>query len=502
MRTSLRTTVRTAVVVARIGPIILSFRRDVRRWLFWGGPVARSAAFHQRRAEKLVATAAGLGPSFVKMMQVVAGRADLIPEPYVSAISTLTDRVPPVSGEAVEREILAAYGRPASEVFEAWNPVPVAAASIGQVHKAVYHGREVAIKVLRPGVEQLVADDIVASRRIIGWAGKLFDNPHIAGLRGVIDEFARRIADEMDFRREAENAIEIRHNFSNVPNIVVPEIIEGMVRQRVLVMEYMHGTKLDALAPKIADGSVDPRKLVSTVMELYVQMMMIDGLFHADPHAGNLLVRDDGALILLDFGLVVRVSRELRLALVRTIFGAIRRDPDAVTDGFFALGVVTPGVGRDIVLRLVRTLLGVAFEKTTTQERVAMMNDVHADLLADRVMTTLYDFPVILPPDLVYFARTAALIEGFGIRYDARFNALEFAAPVALRLRHRIMTSLGVATRPEPSDVLTAVRSAWRKAGTIIFQATKDLAGLASEVVVSLTTGFTEGTTSETLTKF
>jgi predicted unusual protein kinase regulating ubiquinone biosynthesis (AarF/ABC1/UbiB family) len=426
------------------------------------------------------------------MMQVIAGRADLIPEPYVSAISTLTDRVPPVSSEAVEREIVAAYGKPARELFEEWNPVPVAAASIGQVHKAVYHGREVAVKVLRPGVERLVADDIVASRRIIAWAGKLFDNPHITGLRAVIDEFARRINDEMDFRCEAEYAIEIRHNFANVPNIVVPEIVEGMVRQRVLVMEYMHGTKLDALGPKIASGSVDPRKLVSTVMEMYVQMMMIDGLFHADPHAGNLLVRDDGALILLDFGLVVRVPKEIRLALVRTIFAAIRRDPEGVTDGFFALGVVTPGTSRDVVLRLVQTLLMGAFEKTTTQERMAMMNEVHAQLLADRVLTTLYDFPVMLPPDLVYFARTAALIEGFGVRYDERFNALEFAAPIAIRLRHRILMSLGVNTRPEPRDIADAMRSAWRKAGMIIFQAGKELAGLASDVVMSLTSGLSE----------
>jgi predicted unusual protein kinase regulating ubiquinone biosynthesis (AarF/ABC1/UbiB family) len=107
-------------------------------------------------------------------------------------------------------------------------------------------------------------------------------------------------------------------------------------------------------------------------------------------------------------------------------------------------------------------------------------------------MTTLYDFPVMLPPDLVYFARTAALIEGFGIRYDARFNALEFAAPIAIRLRHRILTSLGVATRPEPRDIANAMRSAWQKAGMIIFHAGKELAGLASGVVMSLTSGFNQ----------
>ena len=471
---------RTAYVLARILPLLLSFRRDVHRWIFFGRPAIRTAALHRKRAERLVATIAGLGPSFVKMAQVFAGRADLLPEPYLSTVSTLTDRVPAVPIDAVEREITTAYGQSPRELFDRWEPVPVASASLGQVHRAWYQGREVAVKVLRPGVERLVASDVVAARHIISWASRIFKSPHIAGLRAVIDEFARRIGDEMDFRREAEYAIEIRQNFAEVPAVVVPEIIPELVRQRVLVMEFMHGTKLDALAPLISTGQIDPRQLVRTVMELYVQMMMIDGLFHADPHPGNLLVRDDGAVILLDFGLVVRVPREIRLALVQTIFAAIKRDPDAVADGFIALGVVTPGTDRAVIVRLVRTLLGAAFERTTTQERLQMMTVVHQELLADRVMTTLYDFPVILPPDLVYFARTAALIEGFGVRYDTRFNALEFASPIAIRLRRRIFESLGLETRPAVEEVVATVQRTIRDAGLVLRRAGNDLAALAS----------------------
>jgi predicted unusual protein kinase regulating ubiquinone biosynthesis (AarF/ABC1/UbiB family) len=477
---------RTAYVLFRILPLFFSFRRDVRRWIFFGGTATRTPAFHRRRAERLVATIAGLGPSFVKMAQVFAGRADLLPEPYLSAISALADRVPEVPAEAIEREIIAAYGRPVHELFEVWDGVPVAAASLGQVHRAQYQGREVAVKVLRPNVEQLVAADIVAARWILERAESLFPNPHIRGLHAIVDEFSRRIGSEMDFRQEAAFATEIRHNFAKMPDVVIPEIVEELTRQRVLVMEFMHGTTLDKLQPLIDAGRVDPYKLVRTVMEVYVQMMMIDGLFHADPHPGNILVRDDGTLILLDFGLVMRVPRETRLVLVRTIFAAIHRDAEAVTDGFIALGVVTPGTDRTVILRVVETLLGVAFNRTTAQERIAIMTAAHEELLADRVLTTLYDFPVMLPADLVYFARTAALIEGIGVRYDARFNTLAFVTPLALRLRPQIFESLGIDIRPSPPVVAKMLQETVRDAAAIVWRAGKELVALTAGVAARL----------------
>jgi predicted unusual protein kinase regulating ubiquinone biosynthesis (AarF/ABC1/UbiB family) len=297
----------------------------------------------------------------------------------------------------------------------------------------------------------------------------------------------------MDFRQEAEFAAEIRHNFSTMPDVAIPEILHELTRQRVLVMEFMHGTTLDKLQPLIDAGRVDPKRLVRTVMEVYVQMMMIDGLFHADPHPGNILVRDDGTLILLDFGLVVRVPREIRLALVRTVFAAIKRDAGAVTDGFVSLGVVTPGTDRTVILRLVETLLGVAFGRTTTQERIAMMTAAHEELLADRVLTTLYDFPVMLPPDLVYFARTAALIEGIGVRYDARFNTLEFAAPLAIRLRQRIFESLGIDVRPSAPVMIDVLRNAARDAKAIVQRAGGELIAIATGVAARLSGNLWDG---------
>jgi predicted unusual protein kinase regulating ubiquinone biosynthesis (AarF/ABC1/UbiB family) len=476
--------VRTLYVLWRVLPFLISFRRDVRRWIVIGGPVRRSPAFHARRAESLVAAIAALGPSFVKIAQVFAGRADLLPEPYLSAVSTLTDRVPPVPTAQIERVIEEAYRRPVREIFQDWDPEPLASASLGQVHRARYLDVDVVVKVLRPGIEHTVEADVRASSRILAWIEHFFPHPHLAGLRAIVEEFKVRIGDEMDFYKEAANAERIRANFAYNPKVSVPIVFDELTRRRVLVLEYMPGTRIDALGPLIASGQMDPQELVRTVMELYVQMMLVDGLFHADPHPGNLLWGPTGRVVLLDFGLVVPVPKATRLALVRTVFAAIKHDAEGVVDGFYALGVVQPGVERAVVVRLVQMLLGIAFERTTTQERIEFVN---RELLANQVLETLYDFPVVLPPDMVYFARTAALIEGLGVRYDARFNALAVAAPIALRMRREILASVGeLAPSAEIPRPAQAFADFLRGATDVVSRAARELGTLAIEALSTI----------------
>lgn len=474
----------TLYIFARVLPFIVSFRRDVRRWIFFGAPLQRTPAFHERRARRLVSTIAALGPSFVKIGQIFAGRADLLPEPYLGAVSTLTDKVPPVPVQEIERVIHEAYGRPVREVFQDWNPVPIASASLGQVHRARYLDVDVVVKVLRPGIERTVAADVAASSRILELAERFFHNPHLQGLRTILGEFAVRIGDEMDFRKEAAYAEEIRANFAYNSNVDVPVVFDEMTRQRVLVLEYMPGTRIDDLGPLIAAGRLDPQELVRKVMQLYVQMMLVDGLFHADPHPGNLLWGDSGRIVLLDFGLVVRVPQETRRSLVRTVFAAIRRDAAGVVDGFFALGLVPPGVQRDVIERLVATLLRIAHARTTTQERIELVN---SELLTNEVLETIYDFPVVLPADMVYFARTASLIEGLGIRYDERFNVLAVVAPIALGMRREILASIGQLS-PTTGIPAQTVADLVRAAGGVFTRAARELSTLAIEAMASIQT--------------
>jgi predicted unusual protein kinase regulating ubiquinone biosynthesis (AarF/ABC1/UbiB family) len=279
----------------------------------------------------------------------------------------------------------------------------------------------------------------------------------VIGFQSLVEEFAARIGEEMDFRLEAEYATEARANFAGNARVVIPEVMHELTRQRVLVLQFIEGTRVDRLVP----GGVDAGRLAGMVIEVYVQMMLVDGLFHADPHPGNLMVSPDGRLVLLDFGMMVRVPPELRLTLIRTVFASIRRDAKAVAKGFYALGLIAPGADPAEIDRLSEVLVQMASARTTTQQRIDTM-------LADRVMQSLYDFPVILPRDLVYFARTAALIEGVGTRYDPYFNAIEIGTPVVMRMRSRILRSLGEEVEPSVEELASvagfAAGRAWRAA--------------------------------------
>lgn len=442
---------RALVIFRHLAPLVLSFLRDRKRWLVFGRPAVRTPAFHQARAEWLVSSVAALGPSFVKLAQVFSSRSDLIPEPYVSAISTLTDQVPPVPTPVIEHEIERAYGRPVRSVFERFEPEPLAAASLGQVHCACYHGEDVVVKVLRPGVEEMVRKDMALARPVLRWLVDRVPNPHLRNARVVIEEFATRIHEEMDFVHEAANAQRIHENFRGNPRVVIPRVIPELVRPRVLVLEYVEGIRVDRLSNRPGERPQDPRGVVSAVMELYLRMMLIDGFFHADPHPGNVLVTPDGKVVVLDFGMVIPVTRELRWRLVTTIFAAIRRDAAGVVAGFESLGMIDPEADPADVRGLADRLLTLAYVEMPMRERV--------ELVTDEVMAALYDWPVRLPSEMVYFARTAALIEGLGVRYDENFNAITFASPIALRLRREILVSLGQGELP-PLDLPTVVGAA------------------------------------------
>lgn len=425
---------RLLVILWRLVPLVLSFLRDHRRWITRGAPVPRSYAFHERRAKQLVNQIATLGPAFVKLAQIFATRADLIPEPYLSSLSTLTDKVPSVPWDVLRPVIENAWQAPPESMVDALDPVPLAAGSLGQVHRARYQGREVVVKVLRPHVADIVTRDVRLARRIVDWVYGRWPHHHVYGFRVVLDEFGRHVGEEMDFEREAMQCMKMRERFVDAPRLRIPRIETALTRREVLVMEYMEGTRIDKLDAQIASGLVSPRSLVETLIETYARMMLRDGVFHADPHAGNLLVDAEGRIILLDFGMVIDVPVATRKALFDTIIAAVRRDPAATSAGFFSLGLVVPGTNPEMMERLVEVLLGIAYSETSTVER--------ARVLADRVMVELFDWPIVLPGELVYFARTAALIEGVGARYDRNFNSIRVASPVVMRLRNELLAAL------------------------------------------------------------
>ncbi len=455
----MRVMARSSHIVWHALPLALSFRRDSKRWVWWGAPVQRSSAFHASRARRLVRSVATLGPAFVKLAQIFAARADLIAEPYLSALATLTDRVPPVSWRAIRAALHDAYGAPPHDVFEHIDEVPLAAGSLGQVHRATVSGRDVVVKVLRPGVESVVRRDGAIAMWLADRVYARFPHHHVHGVRVVLGEFRRRVEEEMDFRREAMQCTRMRERFRDDLRIRIPRVEDSFTRQRALVLEYLEGTRVDALEARVATGNVNASQLAEILIETYARMMLRDGVFHADPHPGNLLVAPDGAIVLLDFGMVIDVHTETRRALFDTVLAAIRRDVPATVSGFYTLGLVAPGTPVATMEALVQTLLEIAYDEGTTAER--------AQVLADRVMRELFDWPIVLPGELVYFARTAALIEGVGAKYDPSFNSIRVASPVVLRMRREILGTL-FAARPGEDQMVTVARGLGALAGTAV----------------------------------
>jgi predicted unusual protein kinase regulating ubiquinone biosynthesis (AarF/ABC1/UbiB family) len=446
---------RSFTIALRLAPFLLAFMRDRRRWLVFGRPRRLAYERHQKRARRLTATIAALGPTFIKLAQVFGARADILPEPYLSEISSLQDRCPPDPPEDIEGVIAEELGKPPGDIFDSFDRTPIAAASLGQVHRARLGERDVAVKVLRPDVEQLVALDLDISFRILYLLNILFPNHHVKGLTNAVREFSVRVRVEMDFREEARHMDLFQSHFGNDSRLVAPVVVEGFIRRRVLVMEWVDGDRVDSLAPRFASGELDFRELMETLAEVYLRMLLVEGVMHADPHPGNILVDRQGRVVLLDWGMVVQLRPATRDQIIRVAMAAAREDVDGIINGMYQLGMIDPDISRTEIRDAAAEILAIL-------ERVRELGQQKVQDMVLEIMDTFYTWPLMLPRELVYFFRAAALLEGIGHRYDPAFNGLDVSRAVVRRMRGELIR---VATR-EPADVARSLMDEARSAVT------------------------------------
>lgn len=416
---------RSVRVTVALTPFLVSFVRDWRRFLFFGGPRPFTPAQHRDRARRLRITMARLGPSFIKGGQVLAQREDIILPIYAKEFKKLQDAVPPFPSRVASAIIKRVLGAEPTEIFDKFDFDPIAAASLGQVHRAIYRGQPVAIKILRPHVQDLVATDLRVVRMLLWVVGLFLDDNLMRSAYAIIDEYDRMIHIEMDFRNEAANAIRFRRNFADDSRVRIPGCVAPLTRREIVVFEWIEGVRPDRPQELTALG-VKTDAMIALIIETYVRMAVVHGFIHADPHPGNLLMDAEGRLCILDYGMALEFDEGTRMELLRVVYAVSRKDVEAIVDGFYRLDMVDPDVSRAEIRRAAETLLSIQLEQDLTPRQIAV--------IAQEIIDTFYKFPLRLPNQLVYLGRASSLVEGLALQYNPRFNGVKEITPVVKKV--------------------------------------------------------------------
>lgn len=308
--------------------------------------------------EQLARDLEALGPTFVKLGQVLSSRPDLLPKPYLDALERLQDNVKPFPFPDVQAIIEADLGVRLSKAFTTFDEKPLAAASLGQVHRATLRdGTQVAVKVQRPDIALQVAKDLEALEEIAGFLERHSDTGKQYDVVGMVAEFREAITAELDYLKEANNLRLIAKNLAEYEMVVVPQPIEGYVSTRVLTMQYISGTKVTAIAP-IVRLELDGTLLGETLIKAYLKQIVIDGVFHADPHPGNVFVTDDGRLALLDLGMIGRITPAMQEKLLKLLLAISEGRGEEAAEVTVVLGEKLPGFDEPAFKKAIATLVG------------------------------------------------------------------------------------------------------------------------------------------------
>ncbi|WP_424017462.1 ABC1 kinase family protein [Halorientalis pallida] len=411
----LRVAWRLLVVVRQFLPLVLAYARDRRRFLLFGRGREVDPETQVDRAEELLDTLVALGPTFIKVGQILSTRPDVLPGPYIVVLQRLQDRVPPAAWDEIEPIVEAELG-PVDEAFDTFDTEPISGASLGQVYTARLDGQRVAVKVLRPNIRRRVAADLRVIETLTPLLIRGAEPGQAFTLENLADEFSTTIREEMDYVHEARMLRTVRANFADDDRVRVPEPIDSHSGPRVLTMEYVEGTKITDVERLDAMG-IDRQALVERLFRAYIEMVLEQGVFHADPHPGNLAVQGDGTIVFYDFGITGTVDERLQEQIFDFYVSVARDDVDGIIDSFVAMGALDPTADR----RLLREMFEIVIEsfrgKDIDQYRVQQLV---ADFQAE-----LYEFPLRLPQDLALIVRITTVLEGVCRTLDPDFDLIE-----------------------------------------------------------------------------
>ena len=370
-----------------------------------------------------------LGPTFIKVGQLFSTRADIFPAEYVEELSKLQDQVPAFSYEQTIEIIEEELGNPINKLFYSFDPSPLAAASLGQVHRAkLYSGEEVVVKVQRPGLKKLFSIDLAILKQIT----RYFQNHPKWGRGrdwlGIYDECYRILWEETDYLNEGKNADTFRRNFKNQKWVKVPRIYWRYTSPKILTLEYVPGIKISNYEALEAAG-LDRKKLANLGAKAYLMQLLNDGFFHADPHPGNLAVSSEGSLIFYDFGMMGQIKANVKEKLMSTLMGFTTKDADLVIQSLIDLGALKPVGDIGAVRRSIQFMLDNFLDKPFEEQSINAISDDLYDIA--------YDQPFRFPATFTFVMRAFSTLEGVGKGLDPNFNFMATAQPFAIQFMNK-----------------------------------------------------------------
>ena len=365
-------------------------------------------------ADELADDLERLGPTYIKLGQLLSTRADFLPPAYIQALARLQDRVEPFSFGDVERIVAEELGIRISKAFSEFEATPVAAASLGQVHRAkLRDGRAVAVKVQRPGIRERIADDLSAFLELAKFLDKHSDSLGRFKLQETVEEFQKSLAAELDYRQEAGNLARLAENLAEFPSIFVPQPVADYTTTRLLTMEYVDGCKITDLAP-VVRMELDGGALADELFRAYLKQILIDGFFHADPHPGNVFFTEDRRIALLDLGMVARIAPGMQESLLKLLLAVSEGDSDRAAQLGAAIGRQREDFDPDAFRRRVADLVG-AYQYSS-------LGDLRIGRTLLELATASGEAGLQLPTELTLLSKALLQLDEIGRTLDPEFE--------------------------------------------------------------------------------
>src|SRR2546421_823762 len=366
------------------------------------------------KMEELAADIEKMGPTFIKLAQLLSTRADLLPQPYIDALTRLQDKVEPFPFTEVEQIVNTELGVRISKAFSDFQSEPVAAASLGQVHRAALRdGRAVVVKVQRPGIREEMSKDLDVLADIADFLDSHTEVGRKFEFSSFLEEFRKSLLHELDYRLEARNLVTFADNLRDFERIVVPHPVEDFTTSRVLTMEYIRGKKITSLSP-LAKIELDGYLLAEHLFQAYMQQILIDGFFHADPHPGNVFLTDDGRIALIDLGMVARVSPRFQENLIQLLLSISEGHGDEAAENTIKMG--EPKAKFD-ELGFRRSVADLVLENYNAQ-----LENLNAGRVVLRITQIAGNCEFRLPPEFTMIAKTLLNLDQVVHTLDPKFD--------------------------------------------------------------------------------